>query len=261
LLATRPFLAFFCLCTLAHAQTPSPDQVYSFDPTVVHSPVPIQAPESEMPDQARRQQLDGLCILNIVVDRNGIPQNPRIVRCTDPIFAENSLKAVKKYRFMPATTVAANKRVLFTMHIEISYRFGADPNPVHLPRPDIKIGFLVKSGPSQSGPDKTGIYALSHDFDAPNSFPKLLRFANAGFGRAAFSLEDGAGCTATLTIDETGRPTDAQIIKCDDPSLENPALRTLWKSQFSPAILNGKPVPVRAAIHLVCDGFEQPIAP
>jgi hypothetical protein len=210
-----------------------------------------------MPDAARLRQLNGLCTLTILVDRKGLPQNPRIVRCTDPMFAENSLNAVKKYRFVPATTVADNKRVLFSMHVEINYTFGSDPKPVSLPQPHIHIGFLVPSQPP-SGPDSNGIYTLSHDFDPPNSFPKIQRFANAGFGRAAFALEDGAGCIASLSIDETGHTTDAQIAKCDDPSLENPVLRSLWKSQYSPAVLNGKAVPVRTSVHLVCTGFEPP---
>ena len=64
MLTTRPLLAFFCLSILAHAQSiSSPDQIYS-DPKVVHPPVPIRIAEADMPDQARRQQLDGLCILN-----------------------------------------------------------------------------------------------------------------------------------------------------------------------------------------------------
>jgi hypothetical protein len=206
-----------------------------------------------MPDQARRQQLDGLCALTIVVDKKGLPQEPHIVRCTDPIFAENSLKAVKKYRFVPAKTVAGNKPVLFRMHIEIGY--GPNLNPVTLPRPRVKIGFLVPSQATPSEPVRNGVYTLSRDFDPPNSFPQILRFANGGFGRVAFSLEDGAGCVAAITIDETGHPTDAQITKCDDPSLENPVLRSLWKSNYSPAVLNGKPVPVRASVHFVCEGF------
>jgi hypothetical protein len=259
---TRSLLAVFCLCALAHARgASSPDQVYSFDPTVVHSPVTILAPESEIPDEARRQQLEGLCALTIVVDRKGLPQNPRIVRCTDPIFTENSMKVVKKYRFVPATTVADNKPVLFRMHIEISYKFGPDPTPVPLPRPRIKIGFLI---PSQSAPpkhDSNGVYTLSREFDPPNSFPQIQLLANAGFGRAAFSLEDGAGCIAALTIDETGHTTDAQITKCDDSSLENPVLRSLWKSQFSPAVMNGKPVPIHTSVHLVCEGFGAPSGP
>jgi hypothetical protein len=243
------------LCTLAGAQEPLPEQVYKFNPAVVHSPVPIQAPDAKMPEQAKQQKLDGLCTLAIVVDRKGIPQEPQIVRCTDTIFAENSLKAVKEYRFVPATTVADSKPVLFSMHVEISFQSQPDSGPVPLPQPKFKLSFLLPPQPAPVGPDAKGIYTLSRDFGPPNSFPKIQRFANVGFGRAAFSLEDGSGCIALLTLDESGHTTNAQIAKCDDPSLENPVLRSLWKSIFSPAVLNGKPVPVHSTIRLTCEGF------
>jgi len=252
---TRSLIAAFCLCALAHAQVASsPEQIYSFDPMVIDAPVTIQAPEAKIPDEARRQQLGGLCAVAMVVDKKGHPQDSRIVRCTEPIFAESSLEAVKKYRFVPAKRIADDKPVLYSMRIEVSYGTGAGPNPV-LPRPRIKGGFLAQSPPASFGHDSNGVYMLSHDFDPPNSFPRIQQFADAGFGRAAFAFEDGAGCTAVLTIDEAGHPTEAEITKCDDPTLANPALHSLWKSQYSPAVLNGKPVPVRASVRIVCEGF------
>ena len=258
----RPLLAVFCLCVLSRAQAPaSPDQIYTYDPKVVHVPVPIQSPEAEMPDQARRQQLNGMCALSLVVDKQGLPQNVRVVRCTDPMFAENSLHAVKKYRFHPATTVAGNIPVLFSTHIEVTYMFSRNRDAIPLPRPRIKLDFVLPSEPPPSEPDSTGTYTLSHAFDPPNSLPRLQRWVGVGFRHSAFTLEDGTGCTAALTLDDIGRPTDVQITKCDDHILEEPVLRSLWNSQFSPAMLNGKTVPVRASVRLACEGFDPPSAP
>jgi TonB family protein len=209
------------LRTFAHAQAvSSTDQIYSFDPTFVHSPVSIEAPEPEIPDQARQQKLDGLCAVDIVVDKKGHPENPRIVRCTSPVFAENSLKAAKRYRFVPATTVLDNKPVSFSMHIRISYRLGPDRDPIRLPRPKMKIRFLLPSQHAPASPDGNGVYTLSQDFEKSNSLPKMLRFADAGFSPAAYSLKEGAGCVAAVTINEAGQTTDAEITKCDDFSLE-----------------------------------------
>jgi hypothetical protein len=260
LLITRPLLAISCLCLFAHAQTPPPGQVYAIDPKVVRAPIPIAAPESAMPDQARRKQVPGLCAVDIIVDRKGLPQNPHVIRCTDPIFAENSLNAVKRYRFKPATTLLDNKPVPVRMHVEINYRWGFNHDPTPLPRPHIRLGFLISSQPIAAEPDAAGVYTLSHAFDPPNSLPHMQRFVGMSFGRAAFILEDGVGCTADITIDATGHPTDAQITKCDNRDLEKSALQSLLASDFAPAILNRKPVPVRASVHLVCEGFDQPTA-
>ena len=249
---TRAFLVLICLGIVAHAQTPPLDQIYSFDPKVVHLPVPVQIPEAEMPDQARRQQLAGLCAVALIVDKKGFPQDPHVVRCTDPIFAESSLNAVKQYRFMPATTVQGNKPVLFSLHVEVNYKFGRDPVQILLPPPRVRVEFLIPPDPGSSVPDSAGTYTLSHLFDPPNSLPKLQRFANAGPGEAAYPLEDGAGCTAALTVDETGHPSDVQVAKCDEDSLANPTVRSLLKSRFVPATLNGKPVSVHASLRLAC---------
>ena len=253
---TRPLLAVFCLFTLAHAQTPSPDQIYTIDPKVVRAPIPIDFPESEMPDQARHHQINGLCAVDVIVDRKGFPRYPRVVRCTDPIFAENSLKAIKRYRFKPATTLQDNQPVPVRMHIEFNYRWGLNRDPVRLPPPHIRLGFLIPSQPTSAQPDSAGIYTLSHAFDSPNSFPRMQRFVGIDFARTAFVLEDGVGCTADITIDATGHPTAAQIIKCDDRGLEKSALQSLLASDFAPAILNGEPAPVRGSVHLVCEGFD-----
>ena len=252
---TPTLLAVLCLCTLAHAQA-RPDHVSFFDPNVMTAPVPIEFPEAEMPEGARRRQVPGLCSIQLVVDEKGYPEDPRVTRCTDPVFSENSLRSVKRYRFKPARTIQDNKPVAVILHIEVSYSFGRDPDPIPFPRPNIRVGFLIPAQPSPSEPDPSGIYTLSHAFDPPNSLPRLHRFVGMGFGRAAFLLDDGVGCTADLTIDATGHPTDGHITKCDDPTLEKSALQSLLKSELAPAILNGTPVPVRASVHLVCAGFD-----
>ena len=255
----RSLFVVFCLCTLAHAQSSgSTGQAASVDPTLVHPPLPVQTPIAEMPDQARRQHLSGICALNIEIDAKGLPHNMRVVRCSDPIFVQNSLDAAKKYRFQPAKTIDGNKPVPYTMHLEISYRLDSTFDDAFLSQPRIRVGFLVPTKPGSTEPDSTSIYALSHSFDAPNSFPILKRFVNDGFGHAAFFYDDGAGCVVRLKIDENGKPSDAQITKCDGPSLEKSAIQSLLKSQFEPAILNGKAVPIRASVHLVCDGFATP---
>ena len=186
---TRPLVLVFCLFTCAYAQTPPPDQAYTIDPKIARAPVPIETPEADMPNQARHQQVNGLCVVDIIVDRKGLPQNPRVVRCTDPIFAENSLIAVKRYKFKPATAVRDNQPVPVRMHIEVNYRFGLSRDPVRLPPPHIRLGFLISSQPTSAEPDTAGLYTLSHAFDSPNSFPRMQRFVGMGFGRAAFVLE------------------------------------------------------------------------
>jgi TonB family protein len=69
----------------------------------VTNPVPLVTPEAEFSDEARRQKYQGICVISIIVDTHGYPQNPRIVQPLGMGLDEKALAAVKLYRFKPAT--------------------------------------------------------------------------------------------------------------------------------------------------------------
>ena len=66
------------------------------------------------PNEARRQHIEGTSMVKLVVDENGMPQNVRVASSATerlPVtqrqvgleMDENAVKAVKKFRFKPAT--------------------------------------------------------------------------------------------------------------------------------------------------------------
>jgi hypothetical protein len=42
-------------------------------------------------------------LVNLIVETTGIPSHVRVIRSDDPVFNENSILSVEKYRFAPAT--------------------------------------------------------------------------------------------------------------------------------------------------------------
>jgi len=68
----------------------------------VSSPVPILTPEAEYTDKARKAHYQGQCLIQLIVDQYGIPQNLRIVRPLGIGLDEKALEAVRRYRFTPA---------------------------------------------------------------------------------------------------------------------------------------------------------------
>jgi Gram-negative bacterial TonB protein C-terminal len=252
-------LLFACLSITAHAQvTPSSDQPTKVDPKDVHRPVPIVTPEAQMPEEARRRNLTGICLISLIVDAYGEPQHPRIVRCTDPIFADNSLAAVMKYKFKPAVT-SDGKAVPVMISIEVHFKFsGIQPAGNDEPPTAIRYTFAAPPGANSTGPDVNGVYQLTQSFASPNAPPKMVQFVSKGFGTAALPFPDGVACDVVLTIDAKGKPSDAQVSHCDKPMLENSAIESLLKSKYKPAMLNGKAVPVRATVRLAYAGFGTP---
>lgn len=68
----------------------------------VSAPVAIYAPEPEFSDEARRAKYQGVVDLQIVVTKQGLPADIKVVRHLGMGLDEKAIEAVKKYRFKPA---------------------------------------------------------------------------------------------------------------------------------------------------------------
>jgi TonB family protein len=68
----------------------------------VSAPVALNSVEAEFSDEARRAKYQGVCLISLIVDVHGDPQNPRVVRALGMGLDEKALEAVKKYKFKPA---------------------------------------------------------------------------------------------------------------------------------------------------------------
>ena len=122
----------------------------------VRAPVPIVSPEAEMPQEARLKRQSGICLIAMVVDAQGMPQNPRVIRCTDSIFVLNSMDAVQKYRFKPAVRIADGQPVPVMITIEINFSFDNRPTSIEPPT-KIQYAFLSPPGTASADPDANGI--------------------------------------------------------------------------------------------------------
>lgn len=86
----------------------------------VSAPVPIFTPEAEFSDEARRAKYQGVCLISLIVDAQGNPQNPRVVRPLGMGLDEKALEAVRKYKFKPA--MKGGTPVPVMMSIEVNFR-------------------------------------------------------------------------------------------------------------------------------------------
>lgn len=86
----------------------------------VTNPVAIVSPEAEFSDEARRAKYQGVCMISIIVDTNGYPQNPRVVRALGMGLDEKALDAVRRYRFKPA--MKNGRPVPVRITVEVDFR-------------------------------------------------------------------------------------------------------------------------------------------
>jgi len=86
----------------------------------VSAPVAIFTPEAEFSDEARRAKYQGVCLISVIVDRQGNPQDPRVIRALGMGLDEKALEAVRKYKFKPA--MKGNAPVPVRITIEVNFR-------------------------------------------------------------------------------------------------------------------------------------------
>jgi TonB family protein len=85
----------------------------------VSAPVPLNKVEAEFSDEARRAKYQGVVMVSFIVDTQGRPQNPRVVRALGMGLDEKAIEAVKKYRFRPA--MKDGKPVPVEISVEVTF--------------------------------------------------------------------------------------------------------------------------------------------
>jgi protein TonB len=88
----------------------------------ISAPIPLNNVEAEFSDEARRAKYQGVVLVSVIVDAQGNPQDPRVVRALGMGLDEKALEAVRKYRFKPAmrdgrTPVAVMVNVEVNFHL------------------------------------------------------------------------------------------------------------------------------------------------
>lgn len=114
------------------ASSPNPDASGRYHlGNGVSPPQVIYSVDPEMTDKARQKKLSGTCVVSMIVDISGTPQNVEIAKSIATTAAPklqpvargldlNCVKAAKQYRFKPATY--KGKPIPVQIKVEINYR-------------------------------------------------------------------------------------------------------------------------------------------
>ena len=68
----------------------------------VSAPVPLNKPEAEFSEEARKAKYQGTCLVGMVVGTDGLPREIRILSSLGMGLDEKAMEVARKYRFQPA---------------------------------------------------------------------------------------------------------------------------------------------------------------
>jgi TonB family protein len=86
----------------------------------VSAPVPLNSVGAEYSEEARREKIMGVCLVSVIVDTQGKPQNPHVIRALGYGLDQKALEAVRKYHFKPAMKAGVPVPVMIT--VEVNFR-------------------------------------------------------------------------------------------------------------------------------------------
>jgi len=87
----------------------------------ISAPVALNNVEAEYSDEARRAKYQGVCLISLIVDAQGNPQNPRVIRALGMGLDEKALEAVRQYKFRPAMKDGKTP-VAVMITVEVNFR-------------------------------------------------------------------------------------------------------------------------------------------
>lgn len=86
----------------------------------VRAPVLLQRVDPDYPESARRAHLEGMLILEAVITASGTVREVRILRPLNPLLDQAAVRAVRQWRYRPATL---NGRAV-PVYLTVTVRFG-----------------------------------------------------------------------------------------------------------------------------------------
>lgn len=193
----------------------------------ISAPEVLSTVNAEFSDEARRAKYQGVCLIGLVVDAEGNPQNVHVARALGMGLDEKALEAIRQYKFRPAM------------------KDGTTPVPVAI---TIEVDFRLYNGNTPRSPS---VPVDGPDFDTvPGNVqpPFLLNYVKPKYSRYGRQNRISGECVIGLTVDTYGVPRNVHVVTSLEPSLDQNAVAAVKKWRYTPAKVNAKEVPFESTV-------------
>ena len=157
-------------------------------------------------------------------------------------------------RLLPEPAVTSRPAAQRQRIVPVQPQVSSLPEPIATPVPAAQAPPAGDRSPEPEGstaslPDP--VHYAARDLDV---YPQPLNRIEPAYPQTALAGELGGWVTLLLSIDESGRVTDASVVDAFPPDVfEESALRALATTAYSPAQKNGRPVRSRILVKIDYD--------
>jgi TonB family protein len=195
----------------------------------ISAPIPTFITDPKIP-VSRKLPKRGLCLLAVMIDADGVPQNIHVVRSLDPELDSNVIEAVKNWRFKPALR-DGSARVAVEGTVVAMFEY-LEKEPIAF------ATFTLET------PENVEAAHARHDMKLP-----VLEPVNADEVIARYMPQSriSGRCLVSLVVDANGVPQNVHVIKGLDSGLDVDTVAMVEHLRFKP-VMKDATTPVSVGI-------------
>jgi periplasmic protein TonB len=119
LASTLAFISSGCVLHAQDQQDKTSDAVYEIGDDVT-APKPVYTPNPEYVDKARREKINGVVVVAMIVTAEGKVRDVKVIKSLDPGLDKQAITAVRTWKFEPATK--EGKPIAVHLKAEVNFR-------------------------------------------------------------------------------------------------------------------------------------------
>lgn len=197
----------------------------------ISAPIPVFQPDPELDDFVKNKRITGSCLIDTIIDANGIPRKLHVVKSLEPHFDHDALETAKTWRFKPAlkdgrtpvpveVTIAANIRRYEKVRFSFAAMAAASPDEI-----------LDSAGEFVNSHITPPVPLNANEIDADYSYYGRLNRIRGS-------------CIVGFFVDTHGVPQNVHVIKGLELGMDENAVYAAQQMRFKPAMKDGTtPVP------------------
>jgi TonB family protein len=219
----------------------------------IEAPKLIKKVDPVYPDAARKEGIEGIVILEVTTDKEGLVQDVKVLRSI-PALDDAAIEAVKKWEYKPMIIDGEPHGIIFTITCNFKLSDKEKSGVVGGVAGGVQGGVEggveggVKGGVEGGVEGAIGDAASAQVIDLGNTdSPQLIERVEPVYPKDALKAGLKGEVVLEATIDEEGKVTKVNVTQ-SIPGLDNAAVEAVEQWIYEPYIVDGKPKSVKFTV-------------